>query len=65
VLNDSPNVAWTEFKTEGRSSLHEDIACQIKFYHTHASMLMNRTLEAMEMLPDDVSDVFEFKKKDD
>jgi hypothetical protein len=54
--------------------LHEDIAYQIKFYHAHASKIMNRTLEAMkmlfserlmEMLPDDVSEVLEFKKKDD
>lgn len=74
VLNDYPIVAWTNFEVEGRSSLHEDIACEIKFYHANASMIMNRTLEAMEMLlgeelmemlPDDVSDVIPFKQKDD
>lgn len=74
VLNDYPIVAWTDFETEGRSSLHEPIACQIKHYHAHANMIMRRTLEAMEMLlseelpemlPDELSDVIEFKKKDD
>lgn len=72
VLNDYPIVAWTNFETQGRSSLHEDIACEIKFYHANASMIMNRTLEAMELLlgeelmgrlPDDVSAVLEFKPR--
>ena len=48
VLNDIPIVAWTDFKTEGRDSLHEPIACEIRFYHFAARMIMKTTLDAME-----------------
>ncbi|MGD8743168.1 MAG: hypothetical protein PVH46_07050 [Granulosicoccaceae bacterium] len=74
VLNDVPVVAWTDFEVTHRDSLHEPIACQIKYYHANAALIMRRTLEAMElilgeelagMLPDELSDVLEFKKKDD
>jgi len=74
VLNDVPVVAWTDFAAKERSSLHEDIPCQIKHYHANAVMIMNRSLDAMEMLlseklpemlPDDLSDVLPFRKKDD
>lgn len=74
VLNDVPVVAWTDFETENRDNLHEAIGCQVKHYHANAVMIMNRTLEAMElllgeelieMLPDGLSDVIEFKRKDD
>jgi hypothetical protein len=74
VLNDVPVVAWTDFETTSRNNLHEDIACQVKHYHANAVMIMNRSLDAMEMLlseelpdmlPDDVSDILPFKKKDD
>ncbi len=74
VLNDVPVVAWTDFERAHRDNLHEAIACQIKHYHANAVMIMNRTLEAMElllgeelieMLPDELSDVIEFKRKDD
>ena len=74
VLNDVPVVAWTDFEVEHRNNLHEPVACQIKYYHANAALIMRRTLEAMElllgeqlaeMLPDELSDVIEFKKKDD
>ncbi|MDH5632307.1 MAG: DUF3352 domain-containing protein [Gammaproteobacteria bacterium] len=50
VLNDYPVVAWTGFEVQGRDSLHEDIGCEIKFYHANASMIMNRALEAMDLM---------------
>ena len=71
VLNDIPVVAWTNFETDKRDSLHEPIQCEIRFFHFAASMILNRTLEAMEMmlgeqlaelLPDDTSTVLPFKK---
>lgn len=73
VLNDIPVVAWTDFEVRQRDNLHEPVRCQIKYYHANASMIMNRTLEAMELmlgeelaelLPDGLSDVIEFRKKD-
>lgn len=71
VLNDIPVVAWTIFETENRDSLHEPIKCEIRFFHFAASMILNRTLEAMELmlgeqlaelLPDDSTTVIPFKK---
>jgi hypothetical protein len=71
VLNDVPVVAWTDFETNNRNNLHEPIKCQVKHYHANAIMIMNRTLEAMElllgeqladMLPEEKSDVIPFKK---
>ena len=71
VLNDIPVVAWTIFETENRDSLHEPIQCEIRFFHFAASMILNRTLEAMELmlgeqlaefLPDDSTTVIPFKE---
>lgn len=50
VLNDVPIVAWTDFNTGHRSSLHEPITCRIRLYHAHGSLIMARTLEAMELI---------------
>ena len=74
VLNDVPIAAWTEFQIEQRDNLHEDIDCLLKLYHMNAELILDRTLEAMEMLlgeelsemlPDDVSDVIDFKPNQD
>lgn len=72
VLNDIPVAAWTNFEIEGRNSLHEPINSEIRFFHFAASMVLNRTLEAMDLmlgealqqqLPDKKSDVLPFKKE--
>lgn len=74
LLNDIPIAAWTDFQIKNRDNLHEDVACQLKIYHMNADLILDRTLEAMElllseelpdMLPDDLSDVIPFKQKDD
>jgi len=52
VLNDVPVVAWTDFQTQHRESLHEPIACEIRIWHALAGMIMTRTLKAMELLLD-------------
>ena len=48
VLNDFPVVAWTDFQTEGRDSLHEPISCEVRLYHFAARMILKTTLDAME-----------------
>jgi hypothetical protein len=48
VLNDVPIVAWTDFQTEGRDSLHEPITCEVRLYHFAARMVLKTTLDAME-----------------
>ncbi|WP_126452684.1 hypothetical protein [Sulfuriflexus mobilis] len=74
VLNDVPIAAWTDFQIDNRDNLHEDIHCQLKLYHMNAELILDRSLDAMEMLlseelpemlPDDVSDVIPFKQQDD
>lgn len=74
VLNDYPIVAWTNFEVEKRDSLHEPVKCEVRFFHYAGHMIMNRTLEAMELmlgeelsddLPDEIPDVLSFKKPAD
>lgn len=50
VLNDIPIAAWTHFEIEHRDALHEPIRCEIRFFHYAATMVLNRTLEAMELM---------------
>lgn len=73
VLNDVPVVAWTDFETHHRTNLHEPIRCRLRFYHAHASLILERTLEAMELLlgeklspenGDSAVDVISFQSKD-
>jgi hypothetical protein len=72
VQNDIPVAAWTDFETEHRNSLHAPIKCRIRLYHANAPMILDRTLEAMELIlgeelanqtPEDKSDVLPFNKK--
>jgi hypothetical protein len=50
VLNDVPVVAWTDFQVQHRESLHEPIVCEVRIWHALASMIMNKTLQAMDLL---------------
>ena len=71
--NDVPVAAWLNFKADHRDNLHEPITCDLNLYHANAPLILDRTLEAMElilgeelaeMLPDDLSDVIDFHKDD-
>ena len=50
VLNDVPVAAWTDFEVAGRDNVHKPIKCRIRTYHTAAHMILERTLEAMDLL---------------
>jgi hypothetical protein len=50
VLNDIPVAAWTDFQTSHRDNLHQPIKCRLQLYHANADLILERTLEAMEML---------------
>jgi hypothetical protein len=74
VLNDVPVAAWTEFVTRHRDNLHEPVKCRIRLFHANAGMILERTLEAMELLlgeelaaylPEDSSQVLSFNKDHD
>ena len=69
-LNDMPVIAWTDFETEHRENLHENINCQIRLFHYAAEIILERTLDAMELLlseeleddlPEESSDILPFK----
>ena len=71
VLHDMPVIAWTNFGAEHRETLHEDINCEILLFHYAAEMILERTLDAMELLlgeeladelPEDISGIIPFHK---
>lgn len=62
-LNDIPVMAWVDFDISERASLHEDIPCTLKIYHSHAGILITKVIEAMTLLigeqldlPEDTAD---------
>ena len=72
AFNDVPIAAWTDFQTSHRDDLHSPVKCRIRFYHANADIILERTLDAMELmlgeeladqLPDDISDVLPFPEK--
>lgn len=72
ALYDYPILCWTDFETGHRDNLHEPIKCEVRYFHYAASMIFNKTLEAMELmlgelleneLPEEKSSVIPFKKK--
>jgi hypothetical protein len=50
VLNDVPIAAWTDFKTASRDNVHQPISCTQKLFHVHAHLILDRSLEAMELM---------------
>ena len=73
AFNDIPILAWTDFDTERRSSLHMPVHCHIRLYHANAGIILKRVLEAMELLlgeqmdehaVDDNASVIPFRKED-
>lgn len=50
VLNDVPIAAWTDFKTSPRDNIHQPISCTLKLFHVHAHLILDRSLEAMELM---------------
>ena len=71
ALSDFPILAWTEFQTEHRDSLLEPVQCEVRIFHFAASMILRRTLEAMDLMlgeqlativNDEKADVLPFRK---
>ena len=49
-LDDLPVLAWTDFRVEGRATLHEPIPCRIRLYHANAGILIKPVLGAMDFI---------------
>ena len=72
ALSDYPILCWTDFKTEHRENLHEPLVCEVRIFHFAATMILKKTMNAMEMLlgeelarrmPDDDFTVLKFNKR--
>lgn len=50
ALNDVPIAAWTDFQIAHRDNIHQPIRCTQKLYHAHARLILDRSLEAMELM---------------
>ncbi len=50
AFNDVPVVAWTGFKTQERSGLHEPVSCELRYFHGHAAIIRTRVLALMDTL---------------
>jgi hypothetical protein len=50
VLNEYPIVAWTDFDTVGRSSLHEAVKCRVLLFHEHAERILDIVLDNMDRM---------------
>jgi hypothetical protein len=46
-LNDVPVLAWTEFETAHRDSLHQPIRCKLYLYHAHADIIIEAVLNEL------------------
>ena len=50
TLYDLPILAWTGFQTVGRATLHEDIPCQLHYYHIHANVIAETVLNTVDTI---------------
>ena len=48
ALNDLPVAAWTEFEDLGERGLHEPVICELRYYHSHAGLVIKKSLRRME-----------------
>ncbi|MDT8382866.1 MAG: hypothetical protein RRB22_00465 [Gammaproteobacteria bacterium] len=45
--NDLPILAWTDFQSGHRSSLHQPVPCTLKTYHMHARVILEQVHDFM------------------
>ena len=44
TMNELPILAWANFDTKNRNSLLESVACQLRFFHSHADLICGSVL---------------------
>lgn len=45
--NDLPVIAWTHFHSR-RDALHTPVECEVRYYHSHAAMIVPTVLEELD-----------------
>lgn len=53
AFNDIPVVAWADFRPDADRPLHEDVPCELRYYHAHAGMITRQVMELMDQLLED------------
>ncbi len=44
TLYDLPVLAWTDFKSQHRTGIHEPVQCLLHYYHVHADLITETVL---------------------
>jgi len=47
---DIPVLAWCEFVPDAEGPLHRPVQCQLRLFHAHSDLLIERILDAIELL---------------
>jgi len=50
TLDDLPVMAWSDFVPDPEGPLHRPVRCRLRLFHAHAGLLVERALEALELL---------------
>jgi len=50
AFNDIPVAAWTNFRVSQDRALHQPVECEIRFFHSHADIILERVLGLMDDL---------------
>jgi len=48
--DDLPLLAWGDFQTKGRVTLHTSVRCTLHIYHFHAGLLIGLTLPILDRI---------------
>ncbi|MDH5376859.1 MAG: hypothetical protein OEX00_00880 [Gammaproteobacteria bacterium] len=48
-LNDLPVLAWSDFDVSHRDALHKPIACRMRFFHSHAAVIIGKVLDLAQL----------------
>ena len=47
IHQDMPLLAWTEFRPQSRTGLHQDVPCELRVFHRCAGLFMGPGLDAL------------------
>lgn len=47
-LNDLPVAAWVDFDDTDDRALHQDVMCELRYYHGHAGIVTARALRRLD-----------------
>ncbi len=48
AFNDVPVIAWNQFERSNELSLHRPVSCELRLFHAHGGILLERILSETE-----------------